>query len=105
MATVTQPKKFNYEETQRRVKHPLGQVRAYIRRYIILEGVALTLLAATGLFWFGLASDFGLFKVDFDAIGVHGIDWILEFNEIDASGFSSLGCRLIALTVIVVGLL
>jgi hypothetical protein len=57
------------------------------------------------LFWLGLASDFGIFNLEIGAINVHGIDWILEFNEIDSTGFSSLGCRIIVLTVIVVGLL
>jgi hypothetical protein len=105
MATVTQPKSFNHEETQRNVKHPLQLVRSYIRRYIFLEGIALTLLCASLLFWLGLAFDFGMFKFEFEIIHIYGIDWVLEFNDIDSSGISSLGCRIIALTVIVVGLL
>jgi hypothetical protein len=104
MATVTLPKKFSHEETQRRVRHPLQLVRQYIRRYIFLEGVALTLLCAALLFWLGLALDFGMFKCEIPAINLYGIDWMLEFNEIDTSGYSSLGCRIIVLTVIVVGL-
>ena len=105
MATVTQPTKFNHEETQRSVKHPLELLRSYIRSYIILEGLALTLLCASVLFWVGLAFDFGLYKFDFELIDVHGIDWVLSLNELDPSGVASLGCRIIALTVIVIGLL
>ena len=59
MATVTPPNKFNHEETQKRVRHPLQLVRKYIRRYIVLEGLALVLLCASLLFWLALAG-FGL---------------------------------------------
>ncbi len=105
MATVTKSKPFNHEETQRRVRSPLQQVRKVIRRYIFLEGLALVLLAAALLFWLGLAFDFGLFKFDFDALNVHGIDWVLALNDVDASGFSSLACRVIFLSAAVIGLL
>src|SRR5437660_11788904 len=104
MATVTQVPAFNHEETQRRVKHPLQLVRSYIRRYIVLEGVALTLLCASAVFWVGLALDYGLFQLEIPAVNLFGIDWLLEFNEIDTSGFSGLGCRIVILTIIVVGL-
>ena len=50
MATVIQPFTFNHEESQRRVRHPLALVRSHIRRYIILEGLALTLLATAAIF-------------------------------------------------------
>ena len=106
MATVTrETSPFNHEETQRRVRHPLQLLRGYIRRYIILEGVALTLLVASLLFWVGLAFDFGLFLFNVPLLGVHGIDWILELNDIDPSGGSSFGIRVIIITVVVVGLL
>ena len=105
MATVTKSKPFNHEETQRHVRSPLQAVRTIIRRYIILEGLALFLLAAACLFWLGLAFDFGLFKFDFDLLGVHGIDWILLLNDVDTTGNSSLAVRVILLLAVVVGLL
>ncbi len=105
MATVTEPKKFNHEESQRRVRHPLQLVRNYIRGYIILEGLALTILCAALLFWLGLAFDYGLFLFDFEAIRVFGIDWILELNELDTSGIASVGCRIVVLAVVVVALI
>jgi hypothetical protein len=104
MATVTKTASFNQSATQQQVQHPLKQVRAIIRRYVILEGLALVLLAASSVFWVGLAIDFGLYKLQADAIGVYGVDWIQELNDVDASGLSSLGVRLIFMTVIVVGL-
>jgi hypothetical protein len=104
MATVTPAPRFNHEETQRRVRHPLQLVRKYIRRYIVLEGVALTLLCAALLFWLGLAFDFGLYKFDIDLLGVHGIDWIQELNDVDPSGGSSFWIRVIVLSATIVGL-
>lgn len=102
MATVTQTKKFNHAETQRSVRHPLQTLRKYIRSYVILEGLALTLLAGSVLFWLGLAFDFGLYKLDFDLLGIHGIDWILELNDVDPSGMSSLVCRITLLAVLAI---
>src|ERR1051325_10538032 len=98
MATATLPKQFNYEDAKRKVGHPLQRVRAYIRQYIVLEGLALVLLAASLVFWIGLTLDFGLMLIDFDLIKVYGIDWILELNELDQSGIASLGFRIIVLT-------
>src|SRR5450432_190479 len=105
MATATPTTRFNHEETQRRVRHPLEVVRSYIRRYIILEGLALTLLCAALLFWLGLAFDFGLYKFDTDLLGVHGIDWVQELDDVDTTGSSSFWCRVILLTATVIGLL
>src|SRR5438105_14133139 len=90
---------FNHEETQRRVRHPLQVLRKYIRRYVILEGVALTLLCTAALFWVGIAFDFGLFMLDFDFLGIHGIDWVQELDELDASTFTSVAGPVIILTV------
>jgi hypothetical protein len=103
MATVSKPQ-FNHAETQKRVRHPLQQVRGYIRRYIILEGLALTLLCALIVFWVGLAFDFGLYQLQVERLGIFGIDWVQELNDIDSTGVSSLGVRIIFLTVILVGL-
>ncbi len=101
MSTVTRPLAFNHEETQRKVRHPLHQVRSYIRRYVILEGVALTLLCLSILFWIGLAIDFGLYKFDVDPI--FGLDWILSLNDVDPSGgIASLAIRVALLGTTIV---
>ena len=142
MATATTKKKtFNHEETQKRVRHPLQTVRRYIRRYIILEGLALFLLFASLLFWFGVTFDFGLASIDVEyfarslkeavpaeeeeeaewltsvrdsltsihekskRIGLHGVDWIQEINEVDTTTVSSRGIRVIVFAVILVGFL
>ncbi len=132
MATVMQTQKpFNHQETQRHVRHPLGLVRNYIRVYIFLEGLALTLLCVSLVFWLGMAFDFGLFSLDVPflcgriervlpeetpawifkfiqkiaEIDVHGVDWIQELNEADPYSIASRGCRIIVLTVVVVVLL
>ncbi|HZZ82776.1 MAG TPA: hypothetical protein VFE62_30030, partial [Gemmataceae bacterium] len=105
MATATKPKQFDHQETQRRVRHPLQQIRATIRRYIFMEGLALTLLAAAILFWAGLAFDFGLFNIELDLIGAYGFDWILSLNDLDTSGLSSLAIRVVLLLLVIVVLL
>ena len=79
MATVSEPKTFNHDETQRRVRHPLQLLRKYIRAYVILEGVALTILAAAVLFWLGLAFDFGLFKIDLNSFSINIFNMISPF--------------------------
>ncbi|MBI2804841.1 MAG: hypothetical protein HYX68_07665 [Planctomycetes bacterium] len=104
MATVTQPKTFNHEESQRRVRHPLQLLRKYIRRYVILEGLALTILAASILFWLGLALDFGLTLIHIDLVNIHGLDWLLELDDVDPSLASSRVCRIMVLAVISLGL-
>ena len=118
MATVTTKERpFNHEEMQRKVRNPLHLVRKYIRRYIILEGVALTILFASIFFWIGLAIDYGLYKLDFDwrnkefigteiavpPLHVHGVDWLLELNDIDLTGITGLTLRGMILGAIVIG--
>src|ERR1051325_1318600 len=140
MATATAPKmtSFDHDDTQRRVRHPLQLVRKYIRRYVILEGMALTLLFVSLVFWLGAAFDFGLASLDVEfltnrliqtlpeetpawlvnddpadlgvlnriaTINSHGVDWVQELNDVDTTGFSSRGVRIVLLTVIIVGLL
>jgi S1-C subfamily serine protease len=51
MATATKETRGKWKETDRRVRHPLQAVRGYIRRYIILEGIGLSLLYLTVAFW------------------------------------------------------
>ncbi len=104
MSMATIPEKFDHDGTQRKVRSPLQTVRAYIRRYIILEGLALIVLAGSMLFWLGLALDFGLYQIYFDAIGLHGVDWVRELNGIDTSGVTSVGIRLVLLIVVLAGL-
>ncbi|MBM3993660.1 MAG: PDZ domain-containing protein [Planctomycetes bacterium] len=105
MSTATgKAQKFDKDEAQQIVQHPLQLVRKYIRAYIILEGVALTLLCVIGLFWVGLALDFGLFNLDFPLVKVYGVDWIFEFNEVDDSGISSLVCRIMVVVLVGVAL-
>ena len=101
MATVLPV--FNHEETLRRVQHPLHILRKFIRRYVILEGLALTILAMAGIFWVGLGLDFGLYKIQIDEIefwegrslvlNYTGIDWIQELNDIDPTFGASRTCR------------
>lgn len=103
-ATATQTESFDHDSTQRKVRSPLQTVRAYIRRYIILEGVALIILCISTLFWLGLALDFGLYQLYFEGIGFHGVDWVQELNDFDPSGVTSVGIRLVLLVVVLVGL-
>ncbi len=66
MATATT---FNREESQRRVKSPLEQLRGYIRRYVIAEGTAILLLYVAVWFWIGMLLDYGVFKL-------FAVDWV-----------------------------
>src|ERR1700730_10733862 len=64
MATVSEPRgKFNAAETDRRVRHPLAALRGHIRRYVLLEGLAVAILYLAVCFWAGLAMDYGLFRL------------------------------------------
>src|SRR5262249_16788947 len=61
-------------ETQRRVRHPLDALRGYIRRYVILEGLAVPVLFLAAWFWIGLPLDFGSFQL-------WGFGWVQELPE------------------------
>src|SRR5436305_431426 len=80
---------FNREESQRRVASPLGQLRGYIRRYVLAEGAAILLLFLALWFWIGLLLDYGVFKA-------FGVDWVQVLPH---------GFRIGVLCVIVAGLL
>lgn len=60
---------FNREESQRRVKSPLEQLRGSIRRYVTAEGMAIVLLYLALWFWIGLLFDYGVFKA-------LAVDWV-----------------------------
>src|SRR5947209_14842501 len=82
MASVSEPREtFNAAETDRRVRHPLTAVRGHIRRYVLLEGLAVAVMYLAICFWAGLALDYGLFKL-------FAVDWIGELQQLtsDAGG-------------------
>jgi hypothetical protein len=45
------------------IRHPLERLRASIRRYVLLEGLAVIGIVLALWFWIGLLLDFGVFKV------------------------------------------
>src|SRR5262245_16656987 len=72
MATVAPPPVPSpADDTRRRVEHPLQRLRGYIRWYVALEGVAVTLLFLALWFWLGLLIDYGFFKA-------FTVDWVQE---------------------------
>src|SRR5947209_13689604 len=76
MASVSEPREtFNAAETDRRVRHPLQAVRGHIRRYVLLEGLAVALLYLAICFWAGLALDYGLFRL-------FALDWVQEIQQL-----------------------
>jgi hypothetical protein len=97
MATVTpRSPSFNRAEVDRRVRHPLQALRGSIRRYVTLEGVAVTVLYLSLCFWLGLAFDYGLFAL-------LRFDWIKELDR--ASGeTASFWVRGFILLIVVAGL-
>lgn len=78
MASVSEQRSpFNAALTDRRVRHPLQAVRGHIRRYVLLEGLALTVLYLAVCFWVGLALDYGLFRL-------FAFDWVQELQQLTA---------------------
>src|SRR5438105_3928828 len=76
MATVSEPrKKFDAQETGRRVRHPLTALRGHIRRYVLLEGLAVAVLYLAICFWAGLALDYGLFRL-------FAFDWVQDLQQL-----------------------
>jgi hypothetical protein len=70
MATMTAPPdRWDRDESQRRVSHPLQRLRGTIRFYVTAEGLAILGLYVALWFWIGLLLDFGLFKL-------FGVDWV-----------------------------
>jgi len=74
MATITPPpaRARHLSDYQRRVRSPLARLRGYIRLYVGLEGALLFVLCLALWFWFGLALDYGFFRL-------FGIDWVQEW--------------------------
>jgi hypothetical protein len=76
------------------VRHPLETVRRLIRRYVILESLAIVILGVALWFWIGLLLDFGLFRAA-------AFDWMLELDFLDPSGQGSFWVRaLVAIAVL-----
>src|SRR5262245_47025614 len=72
MATViSRPERWNREEVQRRVAHPLQRLRGTIRLYVVLEGLAVALIYLALWFWIGLVVDYGIFKISGGQV-----DWV-----------------------------
>jgi hypothetical protein len=53
------------------IRNPLERLRATIRRYVLLEGLAICGIVLAAWFWLGLLFDFGVFKVFL-------FDWVQE---------------------------
>src|SRR5262245_26134503 len=51
--------------------HPLDRLRGLIRRYVLRDGLLTAGLFAILWYWFGLAADWGLFKLT-------NFDWVLD---------------------------
>ena len=105
MATVIEPRKaFNAVDTGRRVRHPLDALRGHIRRYVVLEGLAVAILYLAICFWAGLALDYGLFRL-------FAFDWVQELQQLTvdpvtgAQGRIDFITRLILLCLFLGGLL
>jgi hypothetical protein len=80
MATVTaREHTFNRVEADRKVRHPLHTVRGYIRRYVVSEGLALTILYVGLVFWIGLFIDWWPWKL-------FSFDWLWTADEMSGIG-------------------
>src|SRR5258708_6127021 len=94
MSTAAAPRrKFDRDETQRRVKHPLQTLRKYIRTYVFLEGAAIALLFLAAWFWVGLLLDFGTFRV-------FAFDWLQELRDVAPDSSNALLIRIVLLGVL-----
>ncbi|HEY8504025.1 MAG TPA: hypothetical protein VIL46_05545, partial [Gemmataceae bacterium] len=71
MATDIRPTTPDGAPIDERVRHPLERLRSIIRRYVLLEGLALVGLFLVLWFWVGLALDYGVFRAT-------GLDWVQE---------------------------
>lgn len=98
MASVTNRPAYRHDETQRRVRHPLGVVRKYIRSYVVFEGAALATLFLAAWFWVGLVLDWGVFKL-------FAFDWIQELRDVAPGARNDWWLRLVVLVALGLGLL
>ncbi len=92
MATTTP--ELKWQETDRRVRHPLQAVRVYIRAYVLLEGLVSALLFAAVAIWAGLLVDWGLFWL-------FSFDWMLELEYLTNGRNSGMIVRVTILLVFV----
>src|SRR6266542_276313 len=84
MATLSNPpaRSRDFDESRRRVQHPLQRLRRWIRSYVTAEGLALLLLYLALWFWIGLALDWGAFALSrtelfYRIFHEPPIDWVL----------------------------
>src|SRR5262245_50305248 len=56
-------------DTRERIYSPLYKLRGIIRRYLVWESLALTVILLTTWYWLGLFLDYGIFKLT-------GVDWV-----------------------------
>src|SRR4249920_2647481 len=94
MSTAAAPRpRFDRDETQRRVKHPLQTLRKYIRAYVFLEGAAIALLFLAAWFWVGLLLDFGTFRL-------FAFDWLQELRDVAPNSNNAFLIRVVLLGVL-----
>ena len=86
-------RKFDRDETQRRVKHPLQTLRKYIRTYVLLEGAAIAALFLAAWFWAGLLLDFGTFRL-------FAFDWLQELRDVAPDTNNGFAIRVVLLLVL-----
>ena len=97
MAIVSNPREaFNRVDADRRVRHPLHAIRGYIRRYVLLEGIALAVLYLGLVFWIALLIDYGPWKL-------LSFDWLWQADELSGSQTTRL-LRLVILMGVLAGL-
>ncbi len=95
MSTIAPPRRtFDHDESQRRVRHPLGTLRKYIRAYVLLEGLAVAVLFLAAWFWVGLGIDYGIFRA-------FAFDWLQELRDIAPDSSNALLVRVVLLAVLV----
>jgi hypothetical protein len=99
MATASQarPTTFNRVEADRRVRHPLHSIRGYIRRYVLLEGAAVTVLYVALCYWLGLGLDYLPWKA-------LSFDWLWTADETTGSTTATVVLRLMVLVALLAGL-
>ncbi len=90
MATATPPARTgNLNDAHRKIRHPLGRLRTWIRGYVTLEGALVLVLYLALWFWIGLLLDYGTFKL-------MDYDWVQDMPK---------AVRVVVLVLLVAGLL
>lgn len=99
MATVTPSSRhahFDRAATDRRVRHPLQAIRGHIRRYVLQEGLYVTVLYLAACFWLWLMVDYLPWKL-------FSFDWIWELRNTAGVG-TTIAMRALLLTFALIGL-